>query len=245
MCACPLPLPQVEAFGRHEMLRELANLVLIMARPLAAAVLRSAFGCCRHLSCCDQAASMRATRLPAGGQHVIFVGSGKLPHMPPTSSCPQGNRDNIDSMASGSQKVLTQVLMRIDAHDVVRQGGRVGAVGAGGRAGGRGGATQSSACRGRASQSGRVTSGGMQLLCMCSRKPSQAASAPAWCHHPSRLIPRPPPHPHPRALVAVRLRGLPQAPLPEGHQRHLPLCICACVHAYVRQQAAWHHPDWP
>ncbi|PSC69593.1 Sucrose-phosphate synthase [Micractinium conductrix] len=49
----------VEAFGKHSMLRELANLVLIM-----------------------------------------------------------GNRDAIDSMASGSQKVLTQVLKLIDAHDL-------------------------------------------------------------------------------------------------------------------------------
>ncbi|KAI8109061.1 hypothetical protein M9435_005477 [Picochlorum sp. BPE23] len=49
----------VEAFGKHSMLRELANLVLIM-----------------------------------------------------------GNRDNIDSMASGSQKILTQVLKLIDAHDL-------------------------------------------------------------------------------------------------------------------------------
>lgn len=49
----------VDAFGRHSMLRELANLVLVM-----------------------------------------------------------GNRDNIDGMASGSQKVLTQVLKLIDAHDL-------------------------------------------------------------------------------------------------------------------------------
>ena len=31
----------------------------------------------------------------------------------------QGNRDNIDGMASGSQKVLTQVLKLVDAHDLV------------------------------------------------------------------------------------------------------------------------------
>ncbi|KAI3435641.1 hypothetical protein D9Q98_001699 [Chlorella vulgaris] len=49
----------VQAFGKHKMLRELANLVLVM-----------------------------------------------------------GNRDNIDSMASGSQKVLTQVLKLIDSHDL-------------------------------------------------------------------------------------------------------------------------------
>ncbi|KAL4458202.1 hypothetical protein ABPG75_013067 [Micractinium tetrahymenae] len=49
----------VEAFGKHSMLRELANLVLIM-----------------------------------------------------------GNRDNIDGMASGTQKVLTQVLKLVDAHDL-------------------------------------------------------------------------------------------------------------------------------
>ncbi len=49
----------VKAFGEHAMLRELANLVLIM-----------------------------------------------------------GNRDTIDSMASGSQKILTQVLKLIDAHDL-------------------------------------------------------------------------------------------------------------------------------
>ncbi len=30
----------------------------------------------------------------------------------------QGNRDNIDSMASGSQKVLVQVLKLIDAYDL-------------------------------------------------------------------------------------------------------------------------------
>lgn len=30
----------------------------------------------------------------------------------------QGNRDNIDSMAAGSQKVLTQVMKLIDLHDL-------------------------------------------------------------------------------------------------------------------------------
>ena len=32
--------------------------------------------------------------------------------------CVQGNRDNIDSMAAGSQKVLTQVMKLIDLHDL-------------------------------------------------------------------------------------------------------------------------------
>lgn len=31
----------------------------------------------------------------------------------------QGNRDNIDGMPSGTQKVLTQVLKLVDAHDLV------------------------------------------------------------------------------------------------------------------------------
>ena len=35
--------------------------------------------------------------------------------MPPAL---QGNRDNIDSMAGGSQKVLNQVLKLIDMHDL-------------------------------------------------------------------------------------------------------------------------------
>lgn len=39
----------------------------------------------------------------------------------------QGNRDNIDGMASGTQKVLTQVLKLVDAHDLVR-GARQGGV---------------------------------------------------------------------------------------------------------------------
>ena len=30
----------------------------------------------------------------------------------------QGNRDNIDSMAGGSQKILNQVLKLIDQHDL-------------------------------------------------------------------------------------------------------------------------------
>lgn len=33
-------------------------------------------------------------------------------------AAPQGNRDNIDSLAGGSQKVLVQVLKLIDAHDL-------------------------------------------------------------------------------------------------------------------------------
>ena len=34
------------------------------------------------------------------------------------ASALQGNRDNIDSMAGGSQKVLNQVLKLIDMHDL-------------------------------------------------------------------------------------------------------------------------------
>jgi sucrose-phosphate synthase len=49
----------LQAFGEHMMLRELANLVLIM-----------------------------------------------------------GNRDNIDSMAAGSQKVLLQVMKQVDGYDL-------------------------------------------------------------------------------------------------------------------------------
>ncbi len=32
--------------------------------------------------------------------------------------CAKGNRENIDSMAPGSQKILTQVMKLIDAHDL-------------------------------------------------------------------------------------------------------------------------------
>lgn len=41
-----------------------------------------------------------------------------IPGTQSSPTCPQGNRDNIDSMAGGSQKVLVQVLKLIDAHDL-------------------------------------------------------------------------------------------------------------------------------
>ena len=41
-----------------------------------------------------------------------------LIHAEGTQLLPQGNRDNIDSMAGGSQKILNQVLKLIDQHDL-------------------------------------------------------------------------------------------------------------------------------
>lgn len=87
----------VEAFGKHAMLRELANLVLIMV---------SGRGSWRW--------GGSDNTLRAWSQHVC----------PPPPHGLQGNRDNIDSMASGSQKVLTQVLKLIDSHDLVSIGWR-------------------------------------------------------------------------------------------------------------------------
>jgi hypothetical protein len=117
---------QVEAFGKHSMLRELANLVLIMAsaRPPArppARLLPCLPVCCPALPCpaLDAAPAWAAAVRAAAG----FPGC--QPTIPLTCvvfarSWLQGNRDNIDGMASGSQKVLTQVLKLVDAHDLVR-----------------------------------------------------------------------------------------------------------------------------
>ena len=101
------------------MLRELANLVLIMAsaRPPACcpACLSAALPCPALDVAPAWAAAVRTAAGFPGCQPTIL-----LTCVVSARSRLQGNRDNIDGMASGSQKVLTQVLKLVDAHDLVR-----------------------------------------------------------------------------------------------------------------------------
>ncbi len=112
----------VNAFGKNTMLRELANLVLIMVRCRRAALLlrvpcaivleNTALSYDARgmylLNCLPPPCYSRS--IPTRAQNAMNLAYAQWPWLNSLLPVMQGNRDNIDSMAGGSQKVLTQVL---------------------------------------------------------------------------------------------------------------------------------------
>jgi hypothetical protein len=109
----------VKAYGKNKVLREIANLVLIMGnREVRACAqwrwrLRGRAAVCVWSPCQAVHATPLSWLLDAG--HPATLHQHLSPHAPPP---PHPHTQVIDSMAPGSSKVLEQVLKLIDAYDL-------------------------------------------------------------------------------------------------------------------------------